>query len=124
MDQEVEKFLDVEKKAEQLVNELKALHEQAVSYKDAKQELDAVSKRLVDIIDETEKFATNTHNMAKIMLEIGAPEILSRVKSLEERIGDEFTKNAKSTKLLTILLSFSLVASIIAIALGIFSLIR
>lgn len=92
MDKDVEKFLQAEEKAVELVKTLEQLHTEANSYQTATKELDAVRQRLINLIESTEKIASGSYEVIKILKEIGAIEILNRITSVESRVGEELLK--------------------------------
>lgn len=79
MSQETERFLEAEQAAQEVLEALKRLREEAVSYKTATAELDLVRERLLGLITSTEAIGKDTHNVVNILKNIGAPEILRRI---------------------------------------------
>ncbi|ROL56727.1 hypothetical protein D9V84_06790 [Bacteroidetes/Chlorobi group bacterium Naka2016] len=92
MEKDAEKFLQAEETAVELVKTLKQLHTEATSYQTATKELDAVRQQLIGLIESTEKIASGSYEVIKILKEIGALEILNRITSVEKRVGEESLK--------------------------------
>ena len=124
MERDVQKFLEAQETAENLVQTLKQLHTEATSYQTATKELDAVHQRLIGLIESTEKLANGSHEVIGILLEIGGPEILNRLTKVEDKSSEEFTKKTKSLDKLKTLIMLTLTSSIIAIIIGIIGLLR
>lgn len=124
MEKEAEKFLQAEETAVKLVETLKQLHAEATSYQTATKELDTVRKRLLNLIESTERVASGSHEVIKILREIGGPEILDRLMRLEDKSTGEFAKQSKSLERLKTLIIVTLASSITAIIIGIIALLR
>lgn len=124
MEKEAEKFLQAEETAVKLVETLKQLHAEATSYQTATKELDTVRKRLLNLIESTERVASGSHEVIKILKEIGGPEILDRLMRLEDKSTGEFAKQSKSMERLKTLIIVTLASSITAIIIGIIALLR
>ena len=89
MSEETQKFLEAEKSANELLQSLQKLKDEAVSYKKSTDELDTVRQELVNLIKSVEVIAKDTSEVVKILLKIGGPEIFSRIDKLEESIKTE-----------------------------------
>lgn len=124
MEKEVQEFLEAEETAEKLVQTLKKLHTEATSYQAATKELDTVRQRLISLIESTEKVVNGSHEVVKILKEIGGPEILNRLMKLEDKSSEEFAKQSKSLERLKTLIMVAITSSIIAIVIGIIALLR
>lgn len=124
MEKEAERFLQAEETAEKLVKTLKQLHTEATSYQSATRELDTVRQRLLDLIKSTERVASGSHEVIKILKEIGGPEILNKLAKLENKSTEEFAKQSKSLEKLKTLIIVTLASSITAIVIGIIALLR
>lgn len=124
MEKEVQKFLEAEKTAEKLVQTLKQLHTEATSYKTATKELDAVRQRLIGLIDSTEKIAHDSHEVIKILTEIGGPEILKKLQNIENKSTEEFSKQSKGLEKLKTLLIIALASSVTAVIIGLITLLK
>ena len=124
MEKEAERFLQAEETAEKLVETLKQLHTEATSYQSATRELDTVRQRLLDLIKSTERVASGSHEVIKILKEIGGPEILNKLAKLENKSTEEFAKQSKSLEKLKTLIVVTLASSITAIVIGIIALLR
>ena len=119
MEKEAEKFLQAEETAVKLVETLKQLHTEATSYQTATKELDTVCQRLINMIESTEKVVNDSHEVVKILKEIGGPEILSGLTKLENKSTEEFAKQSKVMDKLKILIIVTLASSITAVIIGI-----
>jgi hypothetical protein len=124
MEQEAQKFLEAEETAEKFVQTLKQLHTEATSYQTATKELDAVRQRLLGLIESTEKVASGSYEVIKILKEVGGPEILDRITNVENKVSEESTNQSKNLKNLKILIILTLTSSIIAITVGIIALLK
>ncbi len=83
MSQEAERFLQAEKSAQDVLEALSSLEQEAVSYKTSTKELHAVRQDLVGLIDSIQAVADDTHEVVKLIKAIGGPEILERVERLK-----------------------------------------
>jgi len=124
MEKEAAKFLQAEEVAVKLVETLKQLHTEATSYQTATKELNAVRQRLLKLIESTEKIAASSHEVVKILKEIGGPEILNRLSKIENKLTEEFNNQSKSLDKLKTLIIVTLASSITAIIIGIIALLR
>ena len=124
MEKEAERFLQAEETAVKLVETLKQLHTEATSYQSATKELDTVRQRLLDLIESTERVASGSHEVIKILKEIGGPEILNKLAKLENKSTEEFAKQSKGMEKLKALIIVTLASSITAIIIGIIALLR
>ena len=124
MEKEAAKFLQAEETAVKLVETLKQLHTEATSYQTATKELDTVRQRLLNLIESTERVASGSHEVIKILKEIGGPEILNRLRKLENKSTEEFDKQSKAMDKLKTLIILTLASSITAIIIGIIALLR
>jgi len=88
MEKDAEKFLEAEETAIKLVDSLKKLQGEALSYQTASQELATVRLRLLELIESTERVTVESHAIIKILQEVGGPEILNRLSELEKRLID------------------------------------
>ena len=95
MEKDAEKFLEAEETAIKLVDSLKKLQGEALSYQTASQELDTVRRRLLELIESTERVTIGSHAIIKILQEVGGPEILNRLSGLEKRLNDSTEKLIK-----------------------------
>lgn len=124
MENDAEKFLKAEETAEDIIETLKHLHNEATSYQTATKELDTVRKRLINLIESTETAVSGSHEVIKILKEIGGPEILQRLMKIEKKSSEEFNKQLKNLNKVEILIVVTLSSSIIAIIIGIITLLR
>lgn len=88
MAQDAEKFLQAEETAVKLVENLKELHFEANSYKNAKMELDEARQKLISLIESTGKVTESSYEIIKMLKDIGGPEILTRINNMNEVIAD------------------------------------
>ncbi|HNV43912.1 MAG: hypothetical protein KBG82_01430 [Spirochaetes bacterium] len=88
MAQDAEKFLEAEETAIKLVENLKELHFEANSYKNAKMELDEARQKLINLIESTGKVTESSYEIIKMLKDIGGPEILTRINNMNEVIAD------------------------------------
>lgn len=86
MANEVEKFLQAEQFAQELVQTLEQLKNETNSYKTSKETLDAVKQKLSGLIDSNLSIAKDTHEVVKMLKSIGGPEILNRISVLSEHL--------------------------------------
>lgn len=124
MEKEAEKFLQAEETAVRLVATLKQLHTEATSYQTATKELGAVRQRLLNLIESTERIVNGSHEVIKILEEIGGPEILSRLTKLENKSTEEFAKQSKGLEKVKTLIIVTLASSITAVIIGVIALLR
>ncbi|PIU51934.1 hypothetical protein COS91_01875 [Candidatus Desantisbacteria bacterium CG07_land_8_20_14_0_80_39_15] len=124
MEQETRKFLQAEETAEKLVETLKQIHNEATSYQTATRELDDVRKRLLSLIESTEKVVNGSHEIVKILKEIGGPEILSRLTEVENKSKEDFAKQSKVLNNIKVLIILTFTSSAVAIITGIITLLR
>ena len=124
MEKEAEKFLQAEETAVKLVETLKQLYTEATSYQTATKELETVRQRLLNLIESTERVANGSHEVIKILKEIGGPEILNRLAKLENKSTEEFAKQSKGMEKLKTLIIVTLASSITAVIIGIVALLR
>jgi gas vesicle protein len=136
MDPENQKFLEAEQSAENLVNTLRQLHAEGVSYQTATRELDAVRTQLVTLIEKMQLIANGSLEAVKTLRDIGGPEILRRITQLEEKIeraqqmatkqvsqiegkiAQESATHSKRLERLTILMILTLVCAAGALIIG------
>ncbi len=124
MEKEAEKFLQAEETAVKLVETLKQLHTEITSYKTATKELDAVRQRLIGLIESTEGVVIGSHEIIKILKEIGGPVILNRLTKVEDKVGEEFAKQSEAMDKLKTLILVTLASSITAVIIGIIALLK
>jgi predicted alternative tryptophan synthase beta-subunit len=150
MDKEVQKFLEAEETAVKLVETLKLLYNEATSYQTATKELDKVRQRLLSLIESSERIVDGSHQIIKILKEIGGPEILNRILELENKLTSdfvilkeigqteipdrfkelenkfivEFVKQVEGINKLKTMIIVTLASSITAVAIGVIALLR
>jgi hypothetical protein len=99
----VQQFLQAEEEASRLVEELARLKEEIQHYSDASHGLDEAVGHVGSLIGEVTKATGAVGNVIKTLREIGTPELLDRLDTLEElveislqeRIVGELKKNKK-----------------------------
>lgn len=77
-----DRFLEVERIADQLLSTLEGLHSEAGSYKVAGEELSAVRERLAQFLELSEGIAQGTRQAVTTLAGIGGPEILAKLDVL------------------------------------------
>lgn len=92
MEKAAEKFLKAEEIASKLAESLQQLYNEANSYHTAKEELESVRKKLLNLIEGTEKAINGSYEIIKTMKEIGTPEILNRIAKIEIKLLKGFNK--------------------------------
>lgn len=92
MEKAAEKFLKEEEIASKLAESLQQLYNEANSYHTAKEELESVRKKLLNLIEGTEKAINGSYEIIKNMKEIGTPEILNRIAKIEIKLLEGFNK--------------------------------
>jgi DNA repair exonuclease SbcCD ATPase subunit len=104
-----EKFLEAEKQANQLVDQLAKLKEETVHYRDAGESLAKSQERVSDLISGIEDVLEEQRELIGALKEIGTEEIISAIQALKE-IGTEEILNAinSQSKRLQIFLYISL----------------
>lgn len=83
---DVDRFLEAEKTADQLLSTLEALRSEVGSYKAAGQELSAVRARLAEFLTLTEQVVGGTRLAVSTLASVGGPEILSRLEHLRDAV--------------------------------------
>lgn len=81
-------FLNAEEQLKQLVAALEELQSESVSYKDAGRELSEVSDGLQSLIEGMKESGQAVQEAIKLLSEIGAPKILSRLGDLGGDVGE------------------------------------
>jgi hypothetical protein len=93
-----EKFLQIEKAVQGLLETLSSLKDEAVSYKTSTGELDTARIKLVGLIDAIQIVTTDSHQVIKFIKDIGGPEILRLMNKSSKIIEDESRMNIKRFK--------------------------
>ena len=75
-----EEFLDIERTAQKLTKDLEALYEQVGSYKMAREELEKTREGLSNLIEKTQFLTNGVYETIKRINEIGAANILNKIK--------------------------------------------
>lgn len=92
MANETEKFLKAEQAAEELVEALKKLRDEAVSYQTSTHQLDAVREKLITFIEASQRISQDTKTAVELLKSIGGPEILGSLHQLDGKVGDVGTE--------------------------------
>ena len=92
---DVDRFLEAEKTADQLLTTLEALRSEVGSYKTAGQELSAVRARLAEFLTLTEQIVGGTRLAVSTLASVGGPEILSRLEHLKDAAAQSGTDLAR-----------------------------
>lgn len=86
MANEIEKFLKAEQAAEELVEALKKLRDEAVSYQTSTNQLDAVREKLITFIEASQRISQDTKTAVELLKSIGGPEILGSLHQLDGKV--------------------------------------
>jgi len=86
MEEDNRKFLDAEQTAEKLVETLRGLQDEALSYQTASKELDDVKRSLMILIETTQQVVVDSHECVKVLRDIGGPEILNQLGEIDNRL--------------------------------------
>ncbi len=73
----------IEERAQELVNNLEALHQQVGSYQAAKDELQKASAELLTLVESTQKLSNESHKIIETINQIGSSKIFERLKNIE-----------------------------------------
>jgi len=119
MDEEVKKFLEAVEISEKLLEDLKKLHTAATSYQTAREELNLVREKIINLIESVNKLVNDSHEIIKILKEIGMPEVMDKLKKMEERLLEEFDKQGKYINKLKTFIIMTFASSIIAVIMGV-----
>jgi wobble nucleotide-excising tRNase len=92
MEKDVDIFLQAEETAVKLVEALQQLQSEASSYRNAKEQLNTVSQRILDLAKSMEELGTTNHEIIKQMLQIGSPEIFKQLDEIDDKIKIESDK--------------------------------
>ena len=101
MTNETEKFLEAEQAAEELVEALKKLRDEAVSYQTSTHQLDAVREKLITFIEASQRISQDTKAAVELLKSIGGPEILGSLHQLGGKVVDVGTDLKSTSKSLT-----------------------
>lgn len=94
MDREEKKFLEAEERIQNILGTLKQLKEEAVSYKDASEQLESAKERVSRFVLSTERVAVEINEVVKSLKEIGGPEIFNQLNKIDNKLGSE-SKNIR-----------------------------
>ncbi|MDP8262200.1 MAG: hypothetical protein P9M13_02725 [Candidatus Ancaeobacter aquaticus] len=76
-------IIKIEERAQELVSNLEALHQQVGSYQEAKDELQKASVKLLTFIESTQKLSEESHQIIQTINQIGSSKIFERLKNIE-----------------------------------------
>lgn len=71
---------------------MQQLYNEANSYHTATEGLKSVRKKLLSLIEGTEKAINGSYEIINNLKEIGTPEILNRIAKIEIKLLEEFNK--------------------------------
>ncbi|GEM_PF-2227610 len=80
-----EEMVKIEEDAKELVKNLKSLHEQVGSYKQAGDELEKATTQLGAFIEDTQKLTEESHKIIKVINDIGSASIFEKLGELDEK---------------------------------------
>lgn len=103
MANEKQKFLDAESTATQLVDTLNKLKNEIMSYNSATKNLDEVKNSLVKFIDEVHQISKKSLEILETLRSIGGPEILTRLKELNDK-QNAYQESSKKQSVIYIIL--------------------
>lgn len=114
-----EKIVQLEKDANELVNNLDLLYKKAGSYNTAKDELQKTNTELVKLIQETKTLGEESHKIIAKINEIGSGQIFKQLEKIDRGIVnlDSDTKNGliKNKSLIITAIAVSVISFIISI---------
>lgn len=110
-----EEIAQIERDAKELVANLRVLHEKVGSYQRAKEALEETSESLVELIEETQALARESHTVIRTINEIGSGGIFERLESLGKGVqaslqGLESLSKRSRIAFMTIMTGLSVVA--------------
>ena len=82
----------LQEQAQDLVTNLEKLYEEVGSYQTAKDELQKVSTQLLSLVDKTKQLSEESHDIIKIINDIGSAKIVERLNEISLSIRQK-TKN-------------------------------
>ncbi len=111
MEKELEKFLQAEEAAEELLKTLQELNFEIASYKTATSQLKFVEEQLENLVTSLDKSAKESFEIIKTIKNIGGPEILERIAKSEEKSTENFLNQKKEISKLKLLVIINLILS-------------
>jgi len=100
------------------------LRDETVAYKNSTGQLNDVRDRLSSFIDKTERISQDTHELIKVLKEIGGPEILGAIGSVSDDVKAMTASSAQQHKRIKLLITATLVSSIVGLLFGLLLLLR
>ena len=82
MSKEVDELLEAEEAVQELLSELEELKRQISGYGDAREALNHVSRKLGELVEQTQTLSEGTHSAITVLTKIGTPEILNAIQEL------------------------------------------
>ncbi|MFA7157380.1 MAG: hypothetical protein WC123_06805 [Bacilli bacterium] len=79
----------LQEQAQDLVTNLEKLYEEVGSYQTAKDELQKVSTQLLSLVDKTKQLSEESHDIIKIINDIGSAKIVERLNEISLSIGQK-----------------------------------
>jgi hypothetical protein len=115
MSKEADNFLRAEQSAQALVEALTQLKTETISYKTSTTELDAVRRKLVGLIDSVQAVAKGSHEVVRILKEVGGPEILRSIDGLSKILDEKSLGHSRQVERLKIFVIVALSTSILSL---------
>ena len=94
-----EQFLTAEEQANRLVEQLQALKAEVKNYEEARLSLEGIQQLLSGLVPEIAQSAEETRKVITELGNIGTPEILARIREIQEQVvflGKEFRSSTES----------------------------
>ena len=82
MSKEADELLEAEEAVQELLSELEELKRQINGYGDARDALNHVSRKLGELVQQTQTLSEGTHSAITVLTKIGTPEILNAIQEL------------------------------------------
>ena len=124
MSDHTDRFLEAEQMAQGLLQALQQLRDETVSYKNSTEQLNEVRDRLSSFIEKTERISQDTHELIKVLKEIGGPEILDGIGVVSNDVKAMSVSSAQQLKRIKLLITATLIFSILGFVLGILLILR
>lgn len=99
MEKEIESFLNAEETAIKLVETLRQLQTETNYYINAKEELNVVGKRILELAKSMEDLGITNKEIIQKILQIGGPEIFKQLKEIYDKIDTIFNKTIEEINL-------------------------
>lgn len=100
MAEETERFLEAEKRAEELVDTLNKLHQEIQSYQSATDLLNSVREKLVGFINASQDIVKDSHEVILLLKSIGGPEIIEKINGVSNEVVQGSSKSIKLSNML------------------------